>query len=61
MLQAAGEQRRLETLGHAWRLALIVEREWPIAHDWAGSWRRQVFRLDCEAMAKLLIGERSGI
>src|SRR5439155_16232043 len=43
MLQAARELRRLEALGHAWRLVLIGERERPIAHDWAGSWWRQVF------------------
>src|SRR5690349_17449938 len=61
MLQTAREQRGRETLGHAWRLPVKGKREWPIAHDGTGPWRRQVFRLDDEATAKLLVGKRSGI
>src|SRR5262249_15670440 len=46
MLQAAREQCGFETLGHARGLAVIFEREWPIAHDWAGSWWRQILWFD---------------
>ena len=59
--QSGREGRRGKALGHAQRLAGIGNGERSAGDDRAGVRRRQVFRLDREVTADLLVGQRRRI
>ena len=61
VLEPGGEGGGGEALGHARRLAGVGQRQRAARHDRAGLRRRQVFGLDGDAAADLLVGQRRRI
>src|SRR5215475_7010973 len=61
MLQPRDKWRDREALHHPWRLSCIWYEQRSACRDWVGFRRRQIFRLNENASAQLLIGIAGGI